>query len=68
MNRRDAIALLLAFPAATQETIQFGAPFKQGPMKLVYQLDHFSALEVEFKGETISITPAEIFAALKVPK
>lgn len=68
MERRDALILLSGTLGALTQTIagsSFAGSAFTKPRPLSFALDQFLEIRVNYKGESVTIDPAELFAALK---
>lgn len=73
MTRRDALLLLPMLMQTADQKLLTGDTLNlrfitPKPIRWVWDLDNVQSITVMHKGESVTIDPAEIFAALQSPK
>lgn len=65
MDRRTAVLALLAMPLGYFRAYRADAADKLGTGYLRIPLDQWTGIEVQYKGRTVKLSPAEIFNTLQ---
>ncbi len=64
MTRRQAIVAVMALPLADVRVFGSGTRIGATPGHLRIPLDSWAGITVEYKGQSVSLTTTDIFAAL----
>ena len=67
MTRRQALQLLSIYSGAMlQDRTTISTTYQlSAPLTLAFHLDGWKSITVQYRGEVVTIDPAEFFAALK---